>query len=138
MSIILPHSFKDGVDEVASGVQVMDNLNVLRTAIEALQTRSPLTGMAISARTAFNINEDHVADASKSTLVIATIVSPKQAPVIEAKVLVGGTEVEQSAVAGEEGQRWFSATFPVAPGVAWRVNAGGAWGVTAAYCKFST
>lgn len=39
MSIVLPHSFKDGVDEVASGVQVMDNLAKLVEVIEALETR---------------------------------------------------------------------------------------------------
>ena len=34
--IVLPHQFKDGVNETASGVQVMDNLIKLREEIEKL------------------------------------------------------------------------------------------------------
>lgn len=37
MTVILPHSFKDGVGETASGVQVMDNLEALKGAIDAIQ-----------------------------------------------------------------------------------------------------
>jgi hypothetical protein len=39
MAIILPHIFQDGVDENASGVQVDENLNVLKSAIELLEAR---------------------------------------------------------------------------------------------------
>jgi hypothetical protein len=35
MAIVLPHTFHDGTGEVASGAQVMENLNTLASAIEA-------------------------------------------------------------------------------------------------------
>ena len=39
MAIVLPHSFQDNVEETASGVQVDENFDVLKTAIEALEAR---------------------------------------------------------------------------------------------------
>lgn len=39
MAIVLPHTFHDGTNETASGQQVMDNLNALKTAVEALELR---------------------------------------------------------------------------------------------------
>lgn len=43
MAIVLPHKFKDGVGEVASGVQVLENDDTLRAAIEAVENRKPTT-----------------------------------------------------------------------------------------------
>lgn len=59
MSITLPHSFKDGVDEVASGVQVMDNLNTLKAHIETLEalTAQLHSGIAIGTGLAPPTNE---------------------------------------------------------------------------------
>jgi hypothetical protein len=37
--ITLPHTFRDGVGEQASGAQVMDNFNALRTPLEAAQSQ---------------------------------------------------------------------------------------------------
>lgn len=36
MAIVFPHTFEDGPGHTASGVQVMDNLNALKTAIEGV------------------------------------------------------------------------------------------------------
>jgi hypothetical protein len=41
LSIILPHVFQDGVNEVASGVAVNEDLNVLKAAIEAVEPLAP-------------------------------------------------------------------------------------------------
>lgn len=37
MAIVLPHSFQDNVEEIASGVQVDENFDVLKAAIEAAE-----------------------------------------------------------------------------------------------------
>lgn len=36
MAVVFPHTFKDGPGNVASGVQVMENLEALKTGIEAI------------------------------------------------------------------------------------------------------
>lgn len=41
MAIVLPHHFKDGVGEIASGVQVLENDEALKTAIEAIEAGLP-------------------------------------------------------------------------------------------------
>ncbi len=45
MTLVLPHTFHDGVGETASGVQVMDNLNTLKGAIEGLESGGPGPGV---------------------------------------------------------------------------------------------
>lgn len=39
---VIPHSFQDNVDEIASGVQVDENLDVLNAAITALEAASAI------------------------------------------------------------------------------------------------
>lgn len=39
MTVTIPHKFKDGVGETASGVQVDDNFDAVKVAIDAIETR---------------------------------------------------------------------------------------------------
>jgi hypothetical protein len=40
VTVVLPHHFKDGVGEVASGVQVLENDEALKVAAEALEAKA--------------------------------------------------------------------------------------------------
>lgn len=50
MAIVLPHVFQDGVNETASGVQVNEDLTVLKNAIEALEAAAATQATARKAQ----------------------------------------------------------------------------------------
>lgn len=67
MSIIIPHVFQDGVDEVISGVQHNENYEVLKLALEALEGKtawSPPSG-----RVARTFNTTYLASGTRNVIV---------------------------------------------------------------------
>jgi hypothetical protein len=79
------------------------------------------------------VNENHIPSTTRYVQVSLTIISPKQPPTIEAKVIVGGVQIQRIAIVAEEAQRWYTATFVCAPGEAWQLAVAGAWSCEAAY-----
>lgn len=135
MAITLPHVFQDGVGEVASGVQVDENFNVLKAAIEALESLR-LTSQTYSAKAASTINTPHAVSGTRPAFVVLSYSSPIQPPTIEAKVFIDGIEVSQVAEVGEEGQRFFTTPFLLKPNGTWELRATGAWAVNVSALVF--
>jgi hypothetical protein len=81
MALEYPHTFQDGVGQVASGAQVMDNFNAAKAAIESLQ--SAVTGLlaesltasghSYGAYTARTLNTEYEPSASRATLVVVEL-----------------------------------------------------------------
>jgi hypothetical protein len=74
MTVILPHTFHDGTGEVISGVQVMDNLNALKAAVETVEGLAVLpSGSTYAAQVARTAGTTYVPNASKVTAVILEV-----------------------------------------------------------------
>jgi hypothetical protein len=94
MAIILPNVFQDGVNEVISGVQVNEDLNVLKAAIEVLEVLSP--GGAPGARTERNFGEAITPGGGRKTMVTGDVeLHPAGGFGAVVTVKVAGVEVQQ-------------------------------------------
>ena len=124
MSITLPHSFKDGVDEVASGVQVMDNLNALKSPIEALQALNaarPSDYAFAEAGAGRGLSTNYTPSVSRAAMVFLLLGAGPGANAV-ATVYVDGTQLFNGGVFLVNAQ-------PV--GLTFIVKAGGAWSCSA-------
>jgi hypothetical protein len=116
-----PHIFKDGVNETASGAQVMEDLEVLKKEVEGLQAGSGNPG----ARTEHAMNTYTVASATRRMIVTIDVeLQPAPGFGAVAKVLVSGVLVAE-LFAGEPGAGGLrqSVSFPVNAGHEWKVEA---------------
>lgn len=72
--ITFPHTFHDNVGETASGVQVMDNFNTLKAAIEALEATLPIAaGQKPGTYTARGLNTEYEPSPTRATLVTVEV-----------------------------------------------------------------
>lgn len=92
MSVItLPHDFKDGVDEVASGVQVMENLDALKSGIEARDEAGPY-----GARTERAFGAAIEPSSTEKVQVVGDVqLEPSAGFGAIAKIYIGGVEVQE-------------------------------------------
>lgn len=138
MAIVIPNIFQDGVGQIASGAQVNENFEVVVAAIEAEEARNAVASNKYTARTVYTINEPHVLSADHWAHAILSFNSPAQPPTIEAKVLVGGVDVGQTALVGETANRFFIASVQLAPAETVELLATGAWALSISYRLLGT
>lgn len=112
----LPHLFKDGVGETASGAQVIENETVLKEKVEALENNG-VAGTVPGALVARAANTDYLAHATKKTLVMLIVTCQAASSLT---VFVGGVPC---AGCGSEGSSQQTVTFPVPAGVTWKYTA---------------
>lgn len=97
--------------------------------VESIRLRSHVLQNA----TAMSVNANHLCSATRTVKVLLSVTSPKQAPTIEAKLLLGGVQQLRVAMVAEEAQRYFTMSFDCPPGVEWQLATAGAWTCEAAY-----
>ena len=125
--ISFPHTFHDGVGEVASGVQVMENLEALRTALEAMMAPGAPTARA---EVAINALHDGPEPAKLQWVNIDFQLKTVSSFGIGASLYVDGQKV--STWFGSEHVEEYTAStgFWLAPGEEWEIvsesEAGGA------------
>jgi hypothetical protein len=88
-----------------------------------------------TAQTAFSINAKHLPSATRPVFVLLSYASPRVPPIIEAKVLVGDTQIAKVAIVAEEAERYFTTPFICRAGEEWQLLCVGTWGLTASYTE---
>lgn len=88
---------------------------------------------AYSGRQTYAINTSFSCSQYRACQLSVDVQSPHQAPIIEAKLIIGGVEVQKVSIVGEEATRWFTLSGIVQPGEQFQVAATGAWSAAAAY-----
>lgn len=125
MSITLPHQFQDGVGEPASGVQVDENFNVLKAAVEALElAHAGLAAKALLIPTgkwtpleARSGATNYIPSASRPALVNLHMLSSGTPWAYT--VTVGGVTFGGEGETNTAGQATTDVFFMTAPGEAW-------------------
>lgn len=122
---VLPHSFQDNVEEIASGVQVDENFDVLNAAIEALEAAQVIG--PVSGRVERAFGAPFLASGTHNTLVTGDVnlePSPGFGAIVQFKV--AGVLISPELFAHE------SIAHPMRVGFAFPVPAGQQWEAIAA------
>lgn len=124
MAIILPHIFQDNVGETASGVQVDENFNVLKAAVEALEARtagleaSPFGYVLSEVLVARALGTPYTPSSSHAALVLLSVrANPTDA---RAQVSVDGSALIANGGADLVAGKVDLLTFPVKAGGVWQ------------------
>jgi len=119
-----PHTFLDGVEQTASGVQVMDNLNYLLGLITNLEGRALLNTGTWGARTARNVSTAYTPNATRDTEVLLELGCLANTGMV-APLYVGGKLVSETDLAGiSSGTSIVKFSFLCPPKTAWEIGAG--------------
>jgi hypothetical protein len=132
---VLPHSFQDNVNQIASGVQVDENFDVLNTAVEALESAANIG--PVSGRVERALNTPILASGTQNMIVTGDIqLEPTGGFGVGVTFKVGATTVcELFANEGIGHPIRLSFSFPVPKGAQWEAVAGAhAASLHSSYC----
>lgn len=132
---VLPHSFQDNVGQIASGVQVDENFDVLNTAVGELESAASIGPVA--ARVERALNTLFLASGTQDVIVTGDVsLEPTAGFGAIVTLKVGGQAVaELFAHEGIGHPIRVPFSFPVPKGVQWEASSGGhAASLHSSYC----